>query len=271
MEPLEVLFEAPGLPADALPPPLAQRYGGGLGLPDPVVYTNFVTSLDGVVAVGGEANSGTLISGRNEADRFVMGLLRACADVVLIGAGTLRTTPGSLWTPEQIAPDAAPWFKELRDSLGRPPRPVLAVATASGGLDPRHPALAAGALILTTRTGRERLGDALPATCEVRAVAPGPELPAEEIVGALRDGGHRAILAEAGPTLTGSLVAAGHVDELFLTVSPLVAGRTAEHRRPGFVDGVEFLPGARAWDRLLSVRRHGSHLFLRYGLAKPGG
>lgn len=273
MEPLEVLFEAEGLPTYHLPPALAHLYGGGLGFPDPVLYTNFVTSLDGVVAVGGSTDSGSLISGRSQADRLVMGLLRACADAVLIGVGTLRATPRLAWTPELIYPDAAPSFAALRSGLGRPERPLLVVATASGRLDPGHPALAAGALVLTTQAVRAGLVDRVPPGCEVRAVASGPELPARAIVEALRDRGHRTILSEAGPTLTASLVGADLVDELFLTVSPLVAGRTRERHRPGFVDGVELLPGSRLWDRLLTVRRHGSYLFLRYALAgtRPAG
>ena len=59
--------------------------------------------MDGVTALGPEyPSSGSAISGHDPADRFVMGLLRACADVVLIGAGTLRATPGHLWTPGHV-------------------------------------------------------------------------------------------------------------------------------------------------------------------------
>ena len=73
------------------------------------------------------------------------------------------------------------------------------------------------------------------------------------------------ILSEAGPSLFGSLLASFLVDELFLTVSPLLAGRGAAARL-GLVEGVELLPEARVAGRLRSVRTHGSHLFLRYSL-----
>jgi riboflavin biosynthesis pyrimidine reductase len=56
------------------------------------------------------------------------------------------------------------------------------------------------------------------------------------------------------------------VDELFLTVSPVLAGRAAEIARLGLVEGVELIPQTRVAGRLRSVRTHGSHLFLRYGL-----
>jgi riboflavin biosynthesis pyrimidine reductase len=63
----------------------------------------------------------------------------------------------------------------------------------------------------------------------------------------------------------GSLVASRLVDELFLTVSPVFAGRAAAARL-GLVEGVELVPQTRVAGRLRSVRTHGSHLFLRYGL-----
>src|SRR5512141_2287638 len=96
---LDTLFEKDGLPSYGLAEGLKQRYGGGLGFEAPRLYANFVSSLDGVVALEGTTNSSQMISGKSEADRFVMGLLRACADAVMIGAGTLRAAPASLWTP----------------------------------------------------------------------------------------------------------------------------------------------------------------------------
>ena len=72
------------------------------------------------------------------------------------------------------------------------------------------------------------------------------------------------MLAEAGPSTFGELLAGGLVDELFLTVSPVLAGRLASGRRLGLVEGVELLPQARVSPRLLSLRRAGEHLFVRY-------
>lgn len=91
---LSVLYKESGLPGWGLPAGLAAAYGGDLGFAEPCTYANFVASLDGVTALGPEhPASGSAISGREPADRFVMALLRACADAVLIGAGTLRATP----------------------------------------------------------------------------------------------------------------------------------------------------------------------------------
>jgi riboflavin biosynthesis pyrimidine reductase len=82
---------------------------------------------------------------------------------------------------------------------------------------------------------------------------------------ALRDRGCAVVLTEAGPSMFGSFVASGLVDELFLTVSPVLAGRGVTARL-GLVEGVELVPQTRVAGRLRSVRTNGSHLFLRYGL-----
>src|SRR5205823_5651478 len=113
---LERLYEVPGLPSFDLPRRLAELYDGSIGFPATCLYANFVSSLDGVVAGAGIA-PGT-ISLRSEADRFVMGLLRASASAVLIGAGTLRPDPGHRWTAERVYPKAAAEFALLRASVG---------------------------------------------------------------------------------------------------------------------------------------------------------
>src|SRR5207245_206468 len=121
LNPLNRLFDVLDRSEGALPPPLAKLYDGDLWIPDGCVYANFVSSIDGIVALeGGTAPSGGIISGRNEADRFVMGLLRAFADAVLLGAGTVRAEgPRALWTPEFIFPAATDGFRALRHSLKR--------------------------------------------------------------------------------------------------------------------------------------------------------
>jgi riboflavin biosynthesis pyrimidine reductase len=89
------------------------------------------------------------------------------------------------------------------------------------------------------------------------------------VVDFLHSRGHERILSEGGPTLFGSLAAAGVVDELFLTVSPLLAGHSTREPKLGLVEDVDLLPSQRLASRLLSIRLHGSHLFLRYRLEEP--
>jgi riboflavin biosynthesis pyrimidine reductase len=264
--PLELLFEKGGLPSYALPGGLGRLYGGSLGFEAPRLYANFVSSLDGVVALEGEMHSSQMISERSEADRFVMGLLRACADAVLIGAGTLRAAPGSLWTPAYIYPDAAAEFAELRNHLGRSDEPRLVLLTARGEIDPHHPALEAGALVLTTSLGATTLGDRLPGSSTVVALGGGRAINLVDVIATVRGEGYEIVLSEGGPTVVAGLLHAGQLDELFLTISPILAGRSAARGRPGLVEGIELLPSRSLSGDLLSIRRHGSHLFLRHAI-----
>ncbi len=268
VEPLDLLFEAPGLPAFDLPAELGDIYGGSLGFEEPCLYANFVSTLDGVVAIPFLDQSSKLISGDSETDRFVMGLLRACADVVLIGSGTLRASPRSRWTAERVYPAAGAAFAELRRRLGRPPEPELAVLTGTGSIDPAHPAIAAGAVVLTTEQGAAALHGRLPAPSTAIALGSGDKPDPRAAVAALHERGHRLILSEAGPHVFAGLLEAGLVDELFLTLSPLLGGRPAAGERLALVEGAEFLPAEGLAGRLASIRRQEAHLFLRYRLAE---
>ena len=209
--------------------------------------------------------SNALIAGQSEADRFVMGLLRACADVVLVGSGTMLASPQGTWLPERVYPPAAAELAELRRRRGRPERPTIAFVTAGGSIDPTHPALEHEAIVLTTTRAAADLRATVPRSSDVVAVNDGDQVDLRLALVLLRERGHTAILSESGPTLFGSLLAAGLADELFLTVSPLLAGRGSRPRLP-LVDGVELLPDATLPVRILSARRHEQHLFLRYGL-----
>ncbi|GAC1656765.1 MAG: dihydrofolate reductase family protein [Candidatus Dormibacteraceae bacterium] len=265
----EVAFErlyAEPVAGDILPRALAHLYAGDLDIRDPCVYANFVTSLDGVTALEPAAEGqGGIISGGLPADRFLMGLLRAYAGAVLIGAGTLRAESKHFWTPERVFPDAAAGYRELRSRLGLAPQPRLAVVTASGNLDLTIPALA-GALIITTDGGAAHLGGRLPPGTEVTVAGSGPSLAAGAVLEALRQDGHRRILTEGGPHLFGDLLAARLVDELFLTLSPVVAGPGQNGRALRLAEGPPLLPQVATWGRLTSARRSRSHLFLRYDL-----
>jgi RibD domain-containing protein len=120
LRPLEALYETDDLPAFDLPDELAVTYGSSFGLSEPRVYANFVSTLDGVVALPQQLQSSHMISGGSAGDRFVMGLLRASADAVLVGAGTLMGSPRTLWTAEHAYPPAAELYAELRRRRGRP-------------------------------------------------------------------------------------------------------------------------------------------------------
>ena len=256
---LELLWEQDGLPQQSLPEELRAAYDGCLGFAEPCVYANFVETLDGVVAIPALEGSNALVAHGSEDDKFVMGLLRAFADVVLIGSGTLRASRKGRWRPAGAHPPGESAFAELRAQRGKPEHPAVAVVTTGASFDPSHPVLA-DALVLTTVRGAATLEGVVP---NIAAVNDGDRVDLRAALELLRSRGYSLVLAEAGPTTFGELVAEGLVDELFLTVSPVLAGR-ASGRRHGLVEGVELLPGLGVGLRLLSLRRGDEHLFLRY-------
>lgn len=260
-----VLAEDEDLPRWDVPEQLATLYGGAIGLDEPCVVANFVESLDGVVAVPRLPRSHAVIGDDSEADRFVLALVRACADAVVVGSGTLLASPKGTWRIDRAYPPAAGALAELRAGRGRSEQPLVVVVTTGASLDPAHPVLESGALVLTTEGAAPRVRASVPTASEVAGVNDGETVDLARAVQLLRDRDCSVILTEAGPSMFGSLVASRLVDELFLTVSPVLAGR-AETARLGLVEGVELVPQARVAGRLRSVRAHGSHLFLRYGL-----
>ena len=267
LEPLELLYEADSVPRIALPAELARLHGGDLGIDEPCLYANFVATLDGVVAIPPLPRSNEFIAQGSDADRFLVGLLRAFADVVLIGSGVLRASPRGTWRPDKVFPPAAAAYAELRRGLGVSAAPEVAVLTGTGSIDPDHPLLEAGALVLTSTAGADLLEGRLPRASTIVALGGSSTIVAEAIVGALHDRGHRRVLCEAGPHTFGGLLAAGVVDELFLTTSPLLVGDGEPGSRFRLVEAAD-LAGAAAQARLVSLRRHGSHLFHRYVLER---
>lgn len=265
MEPLTVLAEDGDLPRWDLPGELQRLYGGTLGFGEPCLVANFVESLDGVVAVPGLPRSHAIIAGESKPDRFVLALLRACADAILIGSGTLLASPQGTWQADRVYPPAAEAFAELRAARHRREHPLLAIATAGGSFDPAHPVLERGALVLTTERVAPDLRASVPAATEVVAVSGGDAVDPAAAVAELHGRGCPVVVSESGPHFFGALVASQLVDELFVTVSPVLAGRASAPRLE-LVEGVELLPQLRVSGRLRSVRAHGSHLFLRYCL-----
>jgi riboflavin biosynthesis pyrimidine reductase len=266
LNPLELLWE-PELPAVELPDALAALYPGSLGFAGPALFVNFVETIDGIVALPSIPQSNKLIADESEPDRFVMGLLRAVADCVLVGAGTMQASRSSTWSAERAYPPTGDAFLELRRALGKPQRPQVAFLTATGRIDVEHPALEAGALVLTTPGGALTLEGRLPEASEAVVVNEGDLVDVRQAVELLRARGLVQILSEGGPTVFGLLLEAGVVDELFVTVSPLLAGRSAVSERLSLIEGTHFLPEQRLAFELAGIRRHRDHLFLRYRLA----
>jgi len=264
-----------------LPEALVSRYGGRLAFPAldrPYVFANFVSTLDGITSYALPGRSGAaLISEHKEADRFLLGLLRACADVVVVGAGTLRAEGKHVWTAAHVYKPAAADFAALRSAMGKPEHPLVAFVTASGKVDLGLPAFRGPgeSVLITTDAGAARLGT-LPPRVRVHVIAgasrahgnaDGARPSAREVLDAVvAESGARLVLTEGGPALLGAWLRESLVDELFLTVAPRLAGRSPEERRLALVEGAAFTPEDAPRGQLLSAKRADDYLFLRYAL-----
>jgi riboflavin biosynthesis pyrimidine reductase len=289
MESIHTLFATqPDEPSQAvLPDGLRDRYDGDLCFPPapeerPYCIANFVSTLDGVVSFNLPGQSeGAQISGSNEEDRFIMGLLRASADAVMVGSGTLQAAgPQASWLPEAVYPAAKDLYRKYRtEVLRKPEYPLVVIVTGTGELDltgavfhtPRT-----RVLILTTEQGKQRLsqsGSGSLASVEVKALSTVESRisPSSILTLLRREVGVELLLHEAGPTLFGEFLSVGFMDELFLTVAPQIAGRAAEHPRPGLVANVEFSPVTAPWWKLLSAKKSADYLFLRYQVGADSG
>ncbi len=288
MEPIRTLFATqPTEPSEtALPEGLRARYDGNLSFPPapeerPYCIANFVSTLDGVVSFNLPGQSeGAQISNWNEEDRFIMGLLRASADAIVVGSGTLQAAgPHGSWLPEAVYPAAKDLYQKYRtEVLRKLEYPLVVIVTGTGELDltsavfhtPRT-----RVLILTTEPGKRRLsqsGSEALTSVEVKALSAAEErISPSAILTLLRqEAGVELLLHEAGPTLFGEFLAAGFMDELFLTVAPQIAGRDAVHPRPGLVANVQFSPATAPWWKLISAKSATDYLFLRYQAVDRG-
>jgi riboflavin biosynthesis pyrimidine reductase len=277
LTPLQSLFDMTAGSDLSLPADLATLYGR-LAFPPyrgrAHVVGNFVTTLDGVVTLNEPGHvSGGDISGFNQHDQMVMGLLRAVVDAVIVGAGTLRSEPQHRWTAWYIYPPLADVYQQLRTSLKKKASPLNVIVTAHGEVSLDLPVFQSGevpVLLITTTQGAERIrAQELPPDVEVAVVQDAGLLSARTILAAVnRVHQCEVILVEGGPQLMGDFFAGQLLDELFLTLAPQIAGRYAESERPGLVAGKRLAPEHPRWGTLVSIKRGESHLFLRYAFQK---
>ncbi len=215
-QPINRIFPDPS--AAATDEQLLQWYAApddaGSGPCEPRVTFNFIASLDGAATVDGR--SGGLGS---PADQRIFKLLRRRADVILLGAATVRAEG---YAGELLDDEAQRW--RVRD--GRAAHPPVAIVSGSLLLDPDSDFFTQAPvrpLIFTTDRAPARQRDALERVADV--VSAGTQvLDINAVVAQLRARGLNGIHSEGGPHLFGSFQEAGRVDELCLSLSPVLVG-----------------------------------------------
>jgi riboflavin biosynthesis pyrimidine reductase len=266
--------------------PAYDRYGN-LGFPAapgerPWIYSNFVQSLDGIVSFKGRHATGGDISQLAE-DRWLMDLLRAHGDAVLVGINTLMEETqllqnrGPVYSIEDIE------LRKLRDKLERGREKNIFV-TGAAYLDLNDYRIfdpgPVETFIITTTVGARRLAQKS-SHAHIKVVVAG-EGTFVDLAAAMRilrrQHGIERVLCEGGPTLYGYMSRAGLIDEKFITISPLEIGllipaeqepseteRTNPPKeRPTTFMAPGFIKGNAPWWQWMSCRRVGDHEFNRY-------
>ena len=201
------------------------------------IRANFATSVDGLVEAGGVSKGVS-----SEVDRQVFHLMRGLADVILVGAQTVRSEG---YGPARPTPETI----ERRIEQGFAPVPPIAVVTRSCALEPTSRLFTEAqvpTLVLTSERGRAKAGP-LKEVADI-VVCGEDEVEMEQLVIALSERGLTRVLCEGGPHLMHELVSHDVLDELCLTISPLTVGRDHQHLASGPLQPPRGFPIAAAFE-----------------------
>jgi 5-amino-6-(5-phosphoribosylamino)uracil reductase len=275
--PYALLFTEPAPPdAQGLPDAFRAIYPGDWPLPArpgrtpdrPYVYSNFAISRDGRISFNLPGHEAAAYVTKADAhDRWLMGLLRMRADAVLIGDNAIRMEPDYLATPGFVAPWDATAFTAQRAADGLAPTPLLVVLSLDGRLPPHAACLHDPdhhLAIATTRAGSEHART-------LDAAGPLDVLDLGETSADLHrllailhaDYGVRALLCEGGARVQAGMLAAGLIDEEFVTWCSIFVGQAPGHVRPSYTEGVAWTPATAPHSLPVSLHRAGEFLYLR--------
>ncbi|MFE9771799.1 pyrimidine reductase family protein [Streptomyces sp. NPDC005931] len=248
--------EAPGSTGDGREWSLAELAAAyaypepGPGGREPWLRANMVSTLDGAAQHEGRSQPISC-----PADMRIFGTLRALADVVVVGAQTVRQEG---YRPARARAE----FAAAREAAGQGPAPAIAVVSASLDLDfslPLFTSPPVPTLVLTGATAdRGRIAAAERAGARVVTAGEGAGVDPARAVRALAELGHTRLLTEGGPRLLGQMIAAGVLDEICLTVSPMLTAGDAQR----IADGPSVTIPRRF--SLMSMLEENGFLFTRY-------
>ncbi|MET8892672.1 pyrimidine reductase family protein [Streptomyces albogriseolus] len=218
--------------------------------PAPWLRGNMVSTLDGAAQHEGRSQPISC-----PADMRIFGVLRALADVVVVGAETVRREG---YRPARARAE----FAAAREAAGQGPAPAIAVVSASLDLDFSLPLFTSPVVPTLVLTGAaadpERRAAAEKAGARVVVAGEGVGADPGRAVRALAELGHTRLLTEGGPRLLGQLIAADVLDELCLTVSPMATAGDAQR----IAGGHSVTPPRRF--ALSSLLEEDGFLFTRY-------
>jgi riboflavin-specific deaminase-like protein len=226
-------------------PALYPRY------PEPTLRVNFVSSIDGAATLDGVSGG---LSG--PADKRIFNTLRMVCDALLVAAGTVRKEN---YDALRLTPEGRAWRREQ----GLPEFPLMVIVSGSLDLDPSQLIFSDAPIrpIVVTHEAAPKERRAAVAEVADLITAGAEQVDLTAALGALHARGATQVLCEGGPHLLGALTAADLVDELCLTLSPLLAGPAAGRITAGSPSS----PRPMSLRGILSAQ---DMLFLRY--ARPG-
>ncbi len=278
--PYQLLFADDADAPPSLPEAFRAIYPGDWCIPTvkgrPYIYSNFAMSRDGRISYNErDREEAYYITKANPHDRWLMALLRMRADALLVGDTTLKLekyhfeTSGEVcpWTAEFISRQDATAFTAQRKAEGYKPIPLLVVLSLDGNVDfnafcftqpDRH------ILFATTTRGVEKVRQiGVPSTVDVHELG-AESVDLRQLVQLLhRDYAIRHLLCEGGARVFANFLNAGLIDEEFVTWCPTFVGRSHEHQRPSYTEGVAWMPEAAPYSKPISLHRGGDYIFMR--------
>ena len=220
----------------------------------PHVSVNMAMSLDGKITTYRREE----ISLGTKHDRRLMDELRADADAVIVGSGTVKHDGFPILIRHAD-------IEEQRVSRGRPPHPVNVTMSRSLDLPANRPFFQhpdTDKVVFTTKAAPPSRVKRFSRLAEV-VVLPRRTLSPRYVLENLRQRGFKRVLLEGGGEVHFAFAQAGVIDEVYITLTPrFIGGATA----PTLLDGKGFLAADHLKLRLLSTKRVGDELFLKYGV-----
>ena len=277
--PYQLLFADDVHEPPSLPQSFLDIYPGDWQLPQPrdgrpYTYSNFGMSRDGRISFnepGQEAAVHVTLGAAH--DVWLMALLRMRADAIMVGDTTVRLEGEHFWTSDFIYPPDGPAFQAQRLAEGYKPLPLLVLLTLNGDINFAANCFKRSDLhvvVATTDRGAQALADVqCNAQLDIHSFGDETADLARMAQMLHSDYGINNLLCEGGSRVFANMLDAGLIDEEFVTWCPTLVGRSADHQRPSYTEGVAWMPGHNPYSKPLSLHRGGDYIFLRTRVRYP--